>query len=101
MCTSTSNLDFNLSLNPNNLIIRIISNAFVSCLKHLYHSQYISFIIPNLVYPSQSFYIFNQIISRTMYLSSGLSITGVTTCHLVNALMFIVDKTNVDIKEKS
>ncbi len=60
--------------------------------------------IPGLAYTHKGFYISNQVESRPMYSSSGLGATGLHTrglSHLVNTLIFIVDRVDVHTREKS
>ena len=56
--------------------------------------------ISYLVYINRYFYAFNQVRSRSIYSTSGLSAISLYTkgfCYLVNAL---TDKTDIHIREK-
>ena len=60
--------------------------------------------ISNLVYTSRSFYISNQVMSKSMYSLLSLDIVGLHSknfCHLVYALIFIDDKVDIYKREKS
>ncbi len=62
--------------------------SFVLLPIRLYHPQFISFIISDLVFASRVFYTFNQVKFRPTYLLSDLSATGLYTrsfCQLVHA----------------
>ncbi len=71
LCISISDLDFNLSLNPNGLVN-------VSSLIHLYYLRYTFFMILDLAYISKGLYVSNQVRSRSTYLL-GLRATSLDT----------------------
>ncbi len=94
LCTSNSNIYFNLNLNPNRLVTCIILNAFVSSLIRL--------MIPD-IYQQRSLCIqLGQVQAYVFVRPEGhWSTHQEAFVILVNALTFIEDKADICTKKKS